>query len=267
VLAAENASAGLDILWPSGGHYETAVGAERGIFSSAVVRRLAAVYTEYARQRSILTASLSTPLVHSALAGVTADALVAWRERRIEQLNGEIVALSQEPSSATESAPPAGPSATSASGSPGAATAANGSSGAATRAEVYDRAASVWADASRMMYAICRQRKVVYVHALQPNQYVVGSKPLTEHERRTAYSPEGTWAQYARSGYPVLLATGAALKAEGVPFYDMTRVFENVTEDLYTDDCCHFSQRGFAILSESIAEALVAETERAAARP
>ena len=57
----------------------------------------------------------------------------------------------------------------------------------------------------------------------------------------------------ARLGYPRLLAAGEELVAEGVRFFDATRVFEGIEDTLYVDDCCHFNERGNDLLAEAIA--------------
>jgi hypothetical protein len=47
--------------------------------------------------------------------------------------------------------------------------------------------ADVWERASLMMYAMAQEIGAEYLHLLQPNQYVEGSKPLSPEERRHAW--------------------------------------------------------------------------------
>ena len=44
---------------------------------------------------------------------------------------------------------------------------------------------------------------------------------------------------------------------KGVPFEDLTDVFEDVSETVYYDTCCHFNQLGYGYVSERIADRLI----------
>ena len=92
----------------------------------------------------------------------------------------------------------------------------------------------------------------VYVHGLQPNQYVGGSKPLNARERRIAWPPDFAHRRAAERGYPSITA-GEELRRIGVPFRDLTRIFEAETGTIYVDPCCHYNQRGNDMLSSRIA--------------
>ena len=117
----------------------------------------------------------------------------------------------------------------------------------------------LWEKSSLMIRAICREYNLMYIHVLQPNQYVDGSKPLSEREKECAYEMDNLWAQAAHEGYPYLIAAGKELQAQGVAFYDMTPIFEGVTDDLYIDICCHFNEKGNQILAKAIALAIAQE--------
>ncbi len=117
-------------------------------------------------------------------------------------------------------------------------------------------AVEVWKTSSRMTHQVCRQRGIPYLHALQPNQYVPGSKPLSKAEMRTAVDPEFGWGITVRENYHLLRQAGKELASSGVPFVDLTQVFSETREDLYVDKCCHFSERGNALIAEPIAAAL-----------
>ena len=117
----------------------------------------------------------------------------------------------------------------------------------------------VWQEASRQMNAIANQVGLTYVHALQPNQYFEGSKPLSKLEKEIAYNPEHPWGKIIKSDYATMKKAGQALLDEGIPFYDLTGVFEGNTEDLYVDDCCHVGMRGNEILAQALAEIVLEE--------
>jgi hypothetical protein len=120
-------------------------------------------------------------------------------------------------------------------------------------------AARAWADASRMMAALCEQAGVAYVHLLQPNQYVEGTKVLGEEEARVAVVPGHPWGRIAREGYRFLRAEGRALRRDGVPYYDLTMIFKEQQAATYADECCHLSPLGSLVLAANLAAILQRE--------
>ncbi len=123
-----------------------------------------------------------------------------------------------------------------------------GHGGSLTSDEAIDRMAELWLTSSIALDALQRAVGNRYLHVLQPNQYVVGSKTLTNEERRDAFTPDVPFARFATSGYRALRARAPALAEQGVDFLDATSVFSAVDETLYTDNCCHFNRRGNEIL-------------------
>jgi hypothetical protein len=127
--------------------------------------------------------------------------------------------------------------------------------------DLWKDVADVWRRCSEQMYQTCIGRGIRYCHVLQPNQYVEGSKPMSDFERRTAVRPNSRYAWPAREGYPYLQASGRELQREGVPFYDMTGVFETTEAPVYSDVCCHLNEKGNQLLGAAIGDALVKELE------
>jgi hypothetical protein len=122
--------------------------------------------------------------------------------------------------------------------------------------------AELWGNCSRQLNFLCRANRIAYVHVLQPNQYVPDSKPLGPQERSDAYREEECYALGAKRGYPELLREGATLRAEGVDFHDLTRLFAAFADPIYIDSCCHYNQKGNDLLAEAVAEALLSNLER-----
>ncbi|PIQ76355.1 hypothetical protein COU78_05620 [Candidatus Peregrinibacteria bacterium CG10_big_fil_rev_8_21_14_0_10_49_24] len=122
-----------------------------------------------------------------------------------------------------------------------------------------DDVVSVWKQSSVMLNQIATARGIDYFHALQPNQYVEGSKPMGPEELAATVNPQSHFRQGAISGYPLLRSVGQELRNEGVHFYDMTMVFADQPQRLYIDDCCHMLPEGSAILAERLGEAIVAD--------
>ena len=115
-----------------------------------------------------------------------------------------------------------------------------------------------WASASRGLAAFARAEQITYVHALQPNQYVVGSKPMSVAERRLAILQADPGGVTVRLAWPHLREAGAQLQGEGVNFADLTQAFAEVDAPLYTDHCCHFNELGNEIVGRIMVDALAA---------
>jgi hypothetical protein len=124
--------------------------------------------------------------------------------------------------------------------------------------------AELWGNGSRQLNFLCRANRIAYLHVLQPNQYVPDSKPLSPQELSAAYRDEECYALGVKHGYPELLREAATLRAEGVDFHDLTRLFAAFADPIYVDTCCHYNQKGNDLLAEAVAEALLANLERQA---
>jgi hypothetical protein len=114
----------------------------------------------------------------------------------------------------------------------------------------------IWSRSSREMALLASARGALYVHALQPNQYVENSKTLSEEERRTAYDPEQATAQAARRDYVRLRSEGQRLRDDGIDFHDLTMIFGQTQDTIYRDNCCHYNRRGYEIVGTKVAELL-----------
>jgi hypothetical protein len=123
--------------------------------------------------------------------------------------------------------------------------------------DLYAACTDLWRRCSTQMARLCEANRIGYLHFLQPNQYVEGSKPLSEDERRHAISEDSPYCKHAREGYPPLRAAGAALARDGVRFHDLTMLFAGVTETVYVDTCCHFNQLGNDMLARAVARAVL----------
>ncbi len=117
--------------------------------------------------------------------------------------------------------------------------------------------AAMWQRCSRQMHNLCKANGTLYLHVLQPNQYVPNSKPIGEAERLVCYAEEEGSAVFVRSMFPRLQELGLALEAEGVEFSDQTMVFANVEKPLYVDCWCHFNAEGHRLLGAAVADRLL----------
>jgi hypothetical protein len=126
----------------------------------------------------------------------------------------------------------------------------------ATSREMYEDLVRMWRQSSLQMHQLATANGSLYVHFLQPNQYVVGAKRMTATERAIALLPGTSYELSVREGYPLLIEAGQQLRAHGVAFTDLTQVFRDVTEPLYIDNCCHFDRRGNRLVAHAIAAAI-----------
>ena len=131
----------------------------------------------------------------------------------------------------------------------------------ATEEELYRDLVAMWQSASFQMRALCEAHGIRYYHFLQPNQYVAGSKAMSEAEKRVAMSPDQQYRPGAERGYPLLREAGRRLVARGVDFSDLTMIFQHTAEAVYDDDCCHLNPRGSEIVMNEIAEAIVRDLQ------
>jgi hypothetical protein len=125
---------------------------------------------------------------------------------------------------------------------------ANPDSDAATEEE----ATNIWQRCSLAMHQLCHANGTLYLHVLQPNQYVPGSKPLSTFEKEKCIHQDGPIDVTVRTLFPRLIEKGLNLQARGVAFSDQTQVFSAVEESLYVDPWCHFNEEGNRLLCEAL---------------
>jgi hypothetical protein len=120
----------------------------------------------------------------------------------------------------------------------------------------YQDMVEVWARSSALIYNQCLELGVEYYHFLQPNQHVKGSKPMLEKEKAIAFSKRSLYGKAATEGYPYLIERGNRLKAEGIPYYDLTMLFSQTSKELYIDNCCHLNMPGYSLVAQKIAQTI-----------
>lgn len=107
----------------------------------------------------------------------------------------------------------------------------------------------LWERSSEAIERIARAEGIEYVHVLQPNQYVSGSKRLSPEELRGAYADSSD-----RYRGPIERYYGR-LRFETVDVrhsLDLRQLFRDREETLYRDRCCHLNNAGMYRLSRAI---------------
>jgi hypothetical protein len=221
-LARANAIDHTDPLYPTAGLWS--IPAQSALFTHADYERIGAAWSLRNRARELAERAERWGLQRSSVA-------TSWVLARLRTTNVAIDALEREQAHTPSLAP-----------------------GSASWFQVhgYDAPAEVedaiplgltaWEECSVSMAALCRARGIAYLHVLQPTLFDAGSKPLTPRERATAdtFHP---WRPPIVRHYAELRERGARLGERGVEFLDASRVFADVPDELYYDQC-HFIAAG-----------------------
>ena len=121
--------------------------------------------------------------------------------------------------------------------------------------------ADSWSASSVTMQAVANAAGADYHHFLQPNQYLPGSKTLTDAERSLPNHPREEYARIVSLGYPLLIEHGAELAGRGVPFHDTSKIFADRPDTIYRDACCHYNELGNQILAAYVHDRIVKREE------
>jgi len=133
----------------------------------------------------------------------------------------------------------------------------------ANETKMFEHLRDIWRNCSLQIDHICRGNGTIYLHILQPNQYLPGSKPMGAEERRLAIIEGQKYGQAIAKGYPLLIGEGKQLREHGLRFYDLTMLFADVVEPIYVDPFCHYNAAGNELLSRAIAKIIIDAFETA----
>jgi hypothetical protein len=115
----------------------------------------------------------------------------------------------------------------------------------------------LWKQATLQMHQLCEANHIQFIHAIQPNQYDPGSKPLSEYEKANCYSDEVEYGKIVAPGYPQLRKAGAELRTRGVRHFDLTHLFAQTTDTLYVDPFCHVNAQGSELLAAALGDRVI----------
>ena len=122
---------------------------------------------------------------------------------------------------------------------------------------MFQALAKVWKTSSLQMHQLCEANNIAYFHFLQPNQYVPGSKIMNEKELEVAFQEDHLYRRGVIRGYPLLIQEGKNLQKQGVNFHDLTMIFANNDNLLYSDNCCHVNVEGYQIIGTAIGKTII----------
>lgn len=108
-------------------------------------------------------------------------------------------------------------------------------------------AVAVWENGSNKISDFAVRNSITYLHFIQPNQHLEGSKPLTDFEGQISskYLPyKGAIKKHYRK---------LVLKNLDTEFkFDYRYLFVDELKEIYSDDCCHLNMLGMEMMVETM---------------
>jgi hypothetical protein len=114
----------------------------------------------------------------------------------------------------------------------------------------WQRKIKIWRKYTRLQHQVAQAAGVAAYFFLQPNQYLKGSKPLSEQERAIVIDPE--IAEVRDAQMTLLRAAALEMRAERLPVFDLTQIYRSTDAPVYRDACCHLLELGNQIMGEQI---------------
>ncbi len=128
-------------------------------------------------------------------------------------------------------------------------------------AVVIEDMASVWAKSELAMSQLLAARRISYFLFLQPNQYYATGRKFSETEEKVALDPARRYPPGVIKGYPRLIAQIEDLRKAGVNVVNAANAFDETSESVYVDSCCHYSRTGNEIFARFVAGQIVKSLE------
>ena len=107
----------------------------------------------------------------------------------------------------------------------------------------------IWEISSNFLFTTLNTKKINYIHVLQPNQYVKGSKIYSKKELDQSLNSD-MYGTPIKNYYQLL--NGKNLKTKN--FIDERMLFKDISESIYMDNCCHMNNKGMSLLSKDIVD-------------
>jgi hypothetical protein len=119
-------------------------------------------------------------------------------------------------------------------------------------AEIFPMLFDLWLRSAQEMRLLSEARGAGYLHVVQPNQYF-SKRSFSPRERSIALSlpPEHEYRRGVEMGYALLAERSATLHANGI--VSATDLYDVVSDDVYSDNCCHYTASGETLLGQFVA--------------
>ena len=128
----------------------------------------------------------------------------------------------------------------------------------------FAKMASTWYESSLTMHQILTDKNIEYFHVIQPNQYYQTQRVFSQDEKNIAIIPNHPYSAGVVKGYPLLLSKAEDLKEQGVNVFSALEVLDEEPELVYRDACCHYNEKGQAILFDAVAGAIAEKSRQEA---
>jgi hypothetical protein len=120
--------------------------------------------------------------------------------------------------------------------------------------EMVKKSVEIWARYTRSQAKLAKAEGIRSYFFLQPNQYVPGSKLLSETEKQAAYLGRRPPVEF---GYAEFEMEISKLRRSGVHAHSLANLFRDVSETIYVDNCCHVNAKGNLLIAEAIGNAIL----------
>jgi hypothetical protein len=110
-----------------------------------------------------------------------------------------------------------------------------------------DESVKIWTKSSNQIFDFLKPKQISYIHVLQPNQYQLDSKPLSEKEK-IEYLSFPYYGDHITKNYHLL--SDDLIKSDN--FTDLRLIFKNEKRTVYADHCCHLNALGNSLLAKKI---------------
>lgn len=194
-------------------------------------------------QASLLEFSQSTPLARSAILGLVLAYKIIKNETRANSLVSEIEHRKQEGKLSFEAG------------------GLNFDYG--NEEKTYQYLAKLWSNSSNLLSQLVSSNESTYLQVFQPNQYLQGSKILSELERSKYFVTDDGFGEIFQKAYPYFNVFLKKMRSNDNWFMDTSLVFENESRTVYSDVCCHFNELGLEILANHIANDAISKSHKA----
>lgn len=111
---------------------------------------------------------------------------------------------------------------------------------------------NTWKESTVQMSRMAKINGARYVEFLQPNQYLPNTKPYSIEEIQKFINKEHPYAEITEELYPQLIKASQSLASDDITIVDLSKVFMDKSETLYTDDCCHYNKQGHQAVTSAI---------------
>lgn len=123
--------------------------------------------------------------------------------------------------------------------------------------DLHQYSVDMWARSSLLISKLATVNNAKYLHFLQPNQYIEGSKPLmSEAEKKVALLADVGYGNLYKQIYPRIQKKAPWLKDQGIEYHDLSYLYKDVSAPLYIDNCCHVNSAGSHMMIKKIVDTI-----------